>query len=146
MKYKNFADIFSDLKPLISDISNILKASGYSDYEEINFEASDAQERFLKDELNFIFHSLYEASEEFLFLDRPVIDDGFLHLNSAGRYTLNGFEFTSGSLIEIFYPAPDSDFPEDERWISTRIEHNGNDYYAVGIRYLPLEGCRARRR
>lgn len=146
MKYKNFAEIFSDLKPLISDISHILKDTCYSDYEDINLEASDPQERFLKDELNSLFHSLLEASEEFLFLDRPVIDDGFLHKNSSGRYMLNNFEFSCGSPIEIFHSAPDPDYPEDEKWIGTRIEHDGNDYYAVGFRDFELEGCRARRR
>ena len=36
------------------------------------------------------------------------------------------------------------DFEERYSWVASRIEHNGQDYYIVGLRDTKLEGLKAR--
>jgi hypothetical protein len=68
-----------------------------------------------------------------------VSDEGFLYKQGNGRYAFGGREFTSGEAIE--YMASHSD---GDRWQFSRIGHNGEDYYLVADRNLPLEGLRVR--
>lgn len=68
-----------------------------------------------------------------------IADEGFLKKGTNGRYSLNGFEFTSGATIEFL--AEDSD---GMRWVQSRIEHNGRDYYLVGHQHLSLKGLKVR--
>lgn len=67
---------------------------------------------------------------------------GILQHNKQGRYKLqDGYYFTSGEPIEIFY---------DNMWLEGRIEfsHEYNDYYFCieneGIYIYNLEGLEAR--
>lgn len=67
---------------------------------------------------------------------------GILRHNSQGRYALeDGYYFTSGEPIEIFY---------DDEWLKGRIEysHTLQDYYFCieeeGIYINKLNGLRAR--
>lgn len=47
--------------------------------------------------------------------------EGKLHKNERGKYEL-----------------------DSETWVKTRIEHDGTDYYAVGLRDMNLDGMTAR--
>lgn len=67
---------------------------------------------------------------------------GILQHNSQGRYELqDGYYFTSGEPIEIFY---------DNEWLQGRIEYSQHyqDYYFLkddeGIYIYDLEGLKAR--
>lgn len=67
---------------------------------------------------------------------------GILKHNSEGRYSFDdGYYFTSGDFIEIFY---------DGEWLKGRIEYSYklNDYYFLieeeGIYINKLRGIRAR--
>ncbi|EOZ8645551.1 DUF5348 domain-containing protein [Acinetobacter baumannii] len=42
--------------------------------------------------------------------------------NAYGRIECNGTEFTSGDVVEVLI---------DDKWMETRIEHNGRDYYSI---------------
>lgn len=42
--------------------------------------------------------------------------------NAIGRIECNGIEFTSGNVVEVLI---------DGKWLETRIEHNGRDYYSI---------------
>lgn len=56
--------------------------------------------------------------------------------NACGRYSLDEWtELTSGSPVEIKICGS---------WVKTHIEHDGTDYYAVGLRGLKLDGLEAR--
>ena len=62
--------------------------------------------------------------------------EGKLHKNERGRYELDEeTQFVCGSVIEL---------KVCETWVKTRIEHDGTDYYAVGLRGLKLDGLEAR--
>lgn len=67
---------------------------------------------------------------------------GILHHNSQARYSFSdGYYFTSGEPIEIFY---------DDIWLKGRIEYSQHyqDYYfyngSEGIYIYDLEGLKAR--
>lgn len=83
---------------------------------------------------------LRDAARRIQYLDREIIAEGILYKNDAGRYAIDeSHYFTSGSPIEVLV------FDEDygNRWISTRVEHKDDDYYAVGVP-VKLGGLRAR--
>lgn len=61
---------------------------------------------------------------------------GVLKKNTCGRYEIDCWtELTCGTVVELFI---------NGAWVKTRIEHDGNDYYAVGQKGLTLEGVTAR--
>lgn len=75
-------------------------------------------------------------------LDKRIVTEGYLYKNINGRYEIDpNHYFTSGSPIEVL--AYD-DFHELNIWIRTRIEHNGEDYYAVALPDIPLNNLNAR--
>jgi hypothetical protein len=64
----------------------------------------------------------------------------------------NGHEFTSGCGIEYMATDDlycrynkDGEYVSIPYWCSSRVEHNGNDYYMVGCN-KPLEGMKVRYR
>lgn len=62
--------------------------------------------------------------------------EGKLHKNERGRYELDeNTQFTCGCGIELKIC---------DTWVKTRIEHDGADYYAVGLRGMKLDGMTAR--
>lgn len=112
-------------------------------------------ERF-NDEYDRSAHSVEERSEMALLyssishlsegagrlekLGKPVKAQGHLQKQPNGRYELDGIELSSGYPVEVYDE-------EDELFWSTRLEHNGEDYYLVALgRTTPIEGrlCRLR--
>lgn len=55
----------------------------------------------------------------------PVKAEGYLYKNEDGRYECGNYTLTSGSIVD-YYDA------EDGVYFTSRIEHNGDDYYIVG--------------
>jgi hypothetical protein len=131
--YENAVRLLPELKRLIE---------GYDHMEE-------STDRYaLNAEEEYIFTMLYKATNHIddavsilEQMERPVLAEGYLEKNRYGRYEINGYELTSGHLIELWIE--DDEYKEGGSWFSTRIEHNGEDYYAVG-RNESLEGMRAR--
>jgi hypothetical protein len=65
-----------------------------------------------------------------------------MYKTSNGRYEIDeNHYFTSGSGIELLNY---DDFYELKIWVRTRIEHNGDDYYAVSKPNVPLGNSHAR--
>lgn len=55
--------------------------------------------------------------------------EGYLIKNgTTGRYEIEGKDryFTSGSPLEVWNGY-------EERWVRSRVEHNGKDYYIVDV-------------
>jgi hypothetical protein len=97
------------------------------------------------------YHILYKAMEgleeaysSIVDLNRRVLIEGHLLKNERGRYELCGREFTSGSLIDVW--CEDPDMKDGGYYISSRIEHRGDNYYCVDMPYIKLEGLKARYR
>lgn len=72
--------------------------------------------------------------------NKPILAEGRLTKNSEGRYEIEDTDiyFTSGSLLDYWDE-------EDEEWCSSRVEHNGQDYFVVLLgREKNLEGVKVR--
>ncbi|KAA1180891.1 DUF5348 domain-containing protein [Paenibacillus sp. B2(2019)] len=86
------------------------------------------------DKLNDVRHIIRQVTS-------PVIEEGIVRKNSSVRYELpSGDYFTSGSTIEYFFTYSDG----ESRWIYSRIEHIGEDYYIVDNSNIQLEGLLVR--
>ena len=62
--------------------------------------------------------------------------EGKLYKNECGKFEIDEWHwFSCGNCVELFLCGT---------WVSTRIEHDGEDYYAVGLKGLKLDGLLAR--
>lgn len=57
---------------------------------------------------------------------------GYIERNANGRLQVCGRELTCGDILEVKILQKDR-----APWIETRIEHNGSNYYLVGIKEPP---------
>lgn len=133
-------EAFKKLVKLNNDISSFLNSVG--DYcDNVEYDSNNLDEKFLRDQLYTISDKLDDVQRKIDYLSRPVREQGFLSHNSDRRYELpNGYYFTSGSSCEILYLNE-----EEQEWVFTSIEHNGDDYYATALgRDKSINGLMAR--
>ena len=126
------------------DISDLLKMSTYLEFNDMSglkIDYKDPEQLFLLDELRDIMESLDKAADHINYLNQPVKYTGYLHKNSRGRYETTFREYTCGSGIEVFLY---DDFWERDRWVKTRVEHDGRDYYLVGYNNVGMENLKVR--
>lgn len=55
---------------------------------------------------------------------------GQIKLNSRLRFEVDDVELTCGDTLEVLVIDGQDNLP---KWVSTRVEHNGEDYYLVGL-------------
>jgi len=97
-------------------------------------------ESFMRHNVQSILNNLHEIQRDISYLERPVTHKGLMVKQSNGRYSVEDYEITSGTICEIM---------DDEEWILTRIEHSGDDYYAIDLgkgNSLSERLCRLRRK
>ncbi|UAL49830.1 DUF5348 domain-containing protein (plasmid) [Sutcliffiella horikoshii] len=113
------------------------------DAENIESDSNDLDSEFLQSEYRSMFDKLEDVYYRLEYLKKPVIDEGLLTKNIRDRYELpSGLEFSSGYPCEILYFNPSYN---EEYWVYTSIEHNGEDYYATALgRELSINGLRVR--
>ncbi|MEK3762650.1 DUF5348 domain-containing protein [Paenibacillus sp. FSL P4-0338] len=105
------------------------------------YSSENPEEMYLRGMFYQIQGKLNDARRLIRFTVAPVLKEGVLHKRSDGRYGLqDGTYFSSSGYIEYLLTEPG----EDARWVSSRIEHNGEDYFIVGRKELPLQGLRVR--
>jgi hypothetical protein len=152
---KNLDDILSEVKNIYHDIKMILSHADYENYDDLSgleIDSSDPEQLFILDELQEILSGLDNVSHNINYLLRPIKVEGILHKKTNGRYEISDYELSSGHGIE--YLANDArhmrydnndNYVYTTYWKSSRIEHDGKDYYIVGANDLDtLEGVRAR--
>lgn len=109
--------------------------------EKIEHSALSADERLTFHLLYKVTENLEAALDDLSYLNGKVTVQGRLYKNSSGRYAIDeDHYFTCGETIEILVN-------EEENggyWVRTRIEHNGEDYYAVDRPKINLQGTMAR--
>lgn len=147
-------EILPEVEKLRKDIIGLLVKADYMSYDDlsgIEYDKTDPEQLFLIDKLCQVFYDLDNACSTLNHLSRTIKTEGILRKKSNGRYELNGSELTSGNGIE--YLATDDrhhvydnsgSYQQVAYWRSSRIEHNGADYYIVGDSDIKLDGLRAR--
>lgn len=136
--------VLDSASKLSNAIGELLKQSTYIDYDDLSglqIDRNDPEQWLLWDELRGIMGRLDNAKRDIDYLNRPVVYTGVLQKNSSGRYETDKKEYTSGNGIEVLIY---DDFYEKNRWIATRVEHDGEDYYLVGYRDIQMQGLKVR--
>lgn len=143
---KSLSKLNFELKYLISKT----KIDRYDDLSEVEADLNNPEQLLLVDELCSAMQKISEASDTISYLEKPIKGEYILHKNSNGRYECSAHEYTCGNGIE-YYAYDETE--ERYRWVISRVEHDGDDYYIVGSKWLrfdrnavPLEGLRVRRR
>lgn len=137
---KTLKDLLHELNSLNKGIGDVLNAANFRSYDDlsslqINYQSPE--DLFLLDELVEIMGKLEDINNSLTYLSKPIAGTYTLHKNRLGRYECAAHEYTSGNAIECLVYDSYHDAPS---WVYTRIEHDGNDYYLVGYKEIPLEG------
>lgn len=143
----NLQTLLTEATKLNREIERILKASTYSAYgdlSELDIDTNDGEQIFLRDELNCIMQKLSDAQRGIEYLNLPIGKVSRLHRNGYGQY-----ETEDGDCLHCGYPLEaliSDEYRNVPYWSSTRVEHNGADYYLVGHKHTPLDGLTVRMR
>lgn len=106
-----------------------------------HYDRTQPDDMYLRGMFYHIQDKLNDARRLIRFTVAPVLKEGVLHKRSDGRYGLqDGTYFSSSGYIEYLLTEPGG----DARWVSSRVEHDGEDYCIVGRKGLSLQGLRVR--
>ena len=135
----------SEAIELNRSISQFLKFSAYlncNDLSGLDIDFSDGEQLLLLDELRHITDKLADVQEYIPYLTRPIMKVSRLRKGTAGKYrTAKGRYYDCCSSIEALVTDEYHNVPY---WTRTTVEHNGEDYYLIGYKGLPMEGLRVR--
>ena len=121
--------------------------AGYGLGSQVRPNPDDPDDRFLRDAVENLLIPFEDLHEDLLYLKKPTHGEYQLQRFSNGRYgyvDVDGIEktFTCGSPVE----AKVTDEHGLPFWVSTRFEHDGDDYFLWRHRSVPLEGLNVRER
>lgn len=131
---------------IISHYQNCDDLSELSDYEQIT--AADQRQQL--EEYRNILYKLDDIQGNLKYYDKPVKEVSRIYANESGRYeTDKGHCYTSGSTIEFLRVEETYDYDAEKWedtpiWTTSRVEHNGSDYYIVGYPDVGLSGLKVR--
>lgn len=114
----------------------------------VALDRSDPDEIFLFSELDELLVPFLMLHRKLAYLRLPCGDPHRLKRFPNGRYGYDvpafedGYTFSSGSPLEALVHDGDG----CPCWVSTRIEHDGTDYYLYGHSGIPLDGLTIRER
>jgi hypothetical protein len=141
----------NDMEKLLSsagkisrEIEEFLRTADYENYDDLSglkIDYEDENQLLLLNEFKGILEKLDSVKSDINYLNRPIKSTGILHKNNRGRYETEFREYSSGYGIEAFIY---DEYFEKNRWVITRVEHNGRDYYLVNYRNVPMEGLKVR--
>lgn len=143
--FNRLTDIDRQIQALIREIG-IDDDCGLGDI--ITPNRADPDEMFLFNELSDLLTPLCRLHRGLLYLLMPCSEVQVLRKYPTGRYgyDIRPFEeertFSCGSPVEALIYDKDG----HPRWVSSRIEHNGTDYYLYGYSDIPLNGLTIRER
>ena len=135
----------SEAVKLNRSISQFLKFSTYTDYDDLSgldIDRTDSEQLLLWEEIRRITDRLADVPECISYLTRPITEVSILRKGTAGKYrTAKGHYYDCHSNIEALVT---DEYHEVPYWTRTIVEHNGEDYYLVGYKNLPMNGLRVR--
>lgn len=102
-----------------------------------HFNESDPEDMYLRNSFYRIEDKLSDVRRMLQGIGAEVVAQGRLYHNSAKRYEIEGtdYYFTSGSSVEVLY---------DGAWVSSDVEHDGDDYYLTRLKGVSMKGLMAR--
>lgn len=129
----------------------LIKEAGFSQLygldDQLRPKSGDLDEAFLADCIEGILDGFSELHDEISYLGKPTHGEFTLIPFPDGRYGYfddhgNSNTFHCGAPIEAKVP----DFQGNLKWVRTRIEHDGTDFYLVRHHSVPLDGLVIRER
>lgn len=152
MKGCSINDVLAELYNVNKAVTSLFKKTnenkGASNGLDFLVEYEDSADgRLFQSELPNILERLYELQQDIIYLQMPIVENGFLKLNTSGRFemiTSDGRvikEFYSGSLIEALVYDQNN---ECETWIISRVESTGEKYYIFGYKTIVMDGLPVR--
>lgn len=133
-------EIFKQLTKSLGTMTASQIGKFIEEVDDLRGQCETHDEYFLACQLDKVLDSLETAKLTIDRLHKPIIKTGRLEKNHLDRYELDDHELTCGALIEVLLDEED----EGGRWVESRIEHNGDDYYLVADKKAELEGLKAR--
>ncbi|HAJ4019587.1 TPA: hypothetical protein HLT81_24145 [Escherichia coli] len=133
--------IFAELREVLPKLEKLSREIGEGLYASNDM---DEDQRFLVNQLRHLdYKHLQDVVSQLRYLDRSVRVEGILTLQPNGRYSIDDWELSSGSPVELLIYDKDE---ERHDWQATRIEHSHahGGYYAYHYPELQLNGIRAR--
>ncbi|WP_313523850.1 DUF5348 domain-containing protein [Anaerotignum sp.] len=140
------SEVLQELQTISRAIDKVMRITGFKEYGDMScleINEENADDTFLRNEMERIIDKLADEQSRINFLFRPIIETGNIYQNSSGRYeTASGYEYTCGYDIEYLKLAEDE--YEPTQWCRSRVEHNGESYYIVGDKKMSLDGLTVR--
>jgi len=142
----------ADLKAVLANatelnrgIEKFLKFSTYNRFTDLSgleIDFTDGEQIFLWNELRIIAERLADVQNRIAYLSLPIMEESRLRKETTGKYrTAKGHYYDCGSGIEALVTDGGCDVPY---WTRTVVEHDGEDYYLVGYKGVPMKGLRVR--
>lgn len=144
-------DIFERLYVIDRAAQALLSETGFTrddtSLSQVCPKPEDPDDMFLRDRAQNLLEPFETLHEELLYLRTPTHGEYTLQLFPDGRYGYRDDDsrihiFTCGTTLEAKIP----DNYGRQRWIRTRIEHDGSDYFLWGHGLIPLSGLTIRER
>lgn len=108
-----------------------------------HYNENDPEDMYLRTMFYRIGEKLDDVRDLLRSVTSEVVETGKIHHNESKRYELpSGHYYTSGSSIEFL--RQERNGPAE--WVASSVEHNGDDYYIVADRNLPMAGLTVRRK
>lgn len=150
---KNIKEIMKEVFEINMKIKQLISHAEYEQFDDLSgleYDDENPDDLMALDELRNLFRKLDDISHTINYLNRPIKEEGFLHKNRNGKYEINGHELSCSCGIE-YLATDDWHFKYDEEgryvetpfWCTSRIEHDGEDYYIVDAD-VELEGLKVR--
>lgn len=141
---RSIKDLKAELDRVNRELKSVISASKYHYYDDLSgleCDTSDPEQLFIREELKSVMYELDKVSYNLSYLNQPIAHEGILYKLDNGRYACDGCELSSGYGLEVLVY---DEYEGRYIWVATRVEHNGDDYYLVGMRETPLAGTKAR--
>jgi len=123
-------DAHNEFSKMKSAIRNALYVLG-DDCDNLRTDREDLDQEFFRTQYRSLVDKADDIYRRLEYLSKPIKEQGYIKHNSGKRYELpSGTYFTSGDTCEILYNDPRYD---EQYWVYTSIEHNGEDYYATSL-------------
>lgn len=145
-------DVWKQLEQIDRATVSLFRETGFSAADGLGSQvchlADTYEDSFVRSSIERILDALTQIHEELCYLGKPSHGEHTLKKFPNGRYGYSGGDgaphtFTCGECLEAKISDP---YDGQKRWVPSRIEHDGQDYYLAGFRDMPLNGLTIRER